>query len=327
MAFELRVECPACRVEGALVETWDAEEPPCRLGLPLKVHCRVCGLDAEGVVAATVSSIAPGDGCPSCGSTLTDDIRNAHRCPYCGSHAEMVDRTSTRTPGSEEELRAALDVWARAEGLANAQELIETYFVLPTVREVFAALGRKEPLETTFDVADYLFSSGGGAGGAASGEKAVMREPEEEAPSTLRMPKPASVRKVGGPRDELLAIASIAAADGDASADDQAILLRAATQRQVVPLAPEDVRVWRPNELDPPATLPDRERVLEEMFQMAFADGQMDESELRLIKDYARAWGVDPQRVAELRETYDFAKSGRFMRWLERIGFFLFPSR
>ena len=46
--------------------------------------------------------------------------------------------------------------------------------------------------------------------------------------------------------------------------------------------------------------LADRERVLEEMFQLAWSDGELDESELRVIRDYARAWAIDPQRLDAL---------------------------
>ena len=92
-------------------------------------------------------------------------------------------------------------------------------------------------------------------------------------------------------------------------------------------LGTDEVRVWRPNELDPPATLVDRERVLEEMFQLAWADGQMDESELRVIRDFALAWGIDSQRLRDWIEMYTFADANRFERWMRRISGFLFPPR
>jgi uncharacterized membrane protein YebE (DUF533 family) len=136
----------------------------------------------------------------------------------------------------------------------------------------------------------------------------------------------APAAKAGGPRDELLALASVAAADGEASFDDQQVLVRAAEKRNMVPLSAEEWRVRRPNEIDPPATLQDRERVLEEMLQMAWCDGQLDESELRVIREFARAWGIDPQKINELLELYAFGDKNAFMRWFHRIGSFLFPA-
>jgi hypothetical protein len=185
---------------------------------------------------------------------------------------------------------------------------------------------RGEPVETTFDVADYLFS-GGAAGGAATAGPAVLREEPEAPPATVRIPQPVSIARLGGPRDELLALASVAAADGEANADDLAALVRAAQKRGVPPLEPPDIRVWRPNEVPPPPTLPDRERVLEEMFRMGWADGQMDESEMRVIKDFARAWGIDPERLREWIKLYSFGDANRVERWFRRIGLFLFPAR
>ena len=325
MPFEVRVDCPSCAVEGTRIEMWEPEAPSCRLGVPQEVRCRLCGHAAEGQVA-DVESPAPGTGCPACGSTLDDAMRDARRCAACGTHATLVERSSARSFGDRTELEAALDSWAREEGLGSARDLLDAYFVLPTLEEVFAAMGRGEPVETTFDVADWLFS-GGGAGGAAAGEPAIVMRQEEEAPATQRTQLPASSRRASGPREELLAIASVAAADGEASMDDQAVLQRAAERRGMPPLGPEDVRVWRANEIEPPPTLVDRERVLEEMFQMGWADGQMDESELRVIRDFARAWGIDPERLREWTELYSFGDANRFERWFRRIGLFLFPAR
>lgn len=320
MTFEVRSECPSCLVEGTRIETWDAEAPPCRLGLPLGSLCRLCGLANEGRVTGT-DNPAPGTGCPGCAEDLDDAIREAHRCPFCGVHAALRETVAATSITTLPVLEARLDAWARAEGVSDRKELLEAYFVLPTAEAVLEALGRGEPVETSFDVVDYLFSGGGGSGG----EAAVMRE--EEAPRTERMPAPRSRREIGGMREELLALASVAAADGAASVDDRAALARAAQKRLSPPLHDDDLRVWRPNELPPPPTLADRERVLEEMFQLAWADGELDESELRVIRDYARFWAIDPERLREWVDLYSLGERGSFERWFRRIGLFLFPAR
>jgi hypothetical protein len=322
MAFEVRVDCPSCMVEGTRIETWDSEVASCRLGVPESVRCRLCGHAAEAQPYG-VASFAPGGGCPSCGSTLTAENREAGRCSVCNAYAILVDRAPARRFTEASDLERALDRWAIEEGLASAQDLLDVYFALPTPRAVFDALARGERVETTFDVADYLFS--GGTGG--SGEAAIMRREEDSGPPTEQNSIPRSLRPVAGPRDELLAIASVAAADGEASVDDLAVLTRAAERRGMAPLSAEDIRVWRPNEIAPPNTLLDRERVLEEMFQMGWSDGQMDESELRVIRDFSRAWGIDPERLREWTELYSIGDSNRFERWFRRIGLFLFPAR
>lgn len=268
---------------------------------------------------------------------MSFDIRGpCSTCSFEGARVESWDSDSVvearchvcadgHPPRSRDEALAALERWARAEGLRDARELVEVYFVLPNLDAVLDAYSRGEPIETTFDVADFLFS--GGAGGTG-GEAAVMRtEDEDKAPITMRLPPPPSIQRYGTAYDELLAIAAVAAADGEAGVDDIAFLERAASKRQVPPLSPDVIHVRRPTEIDPPPTLNDRERVLEEMFQMAMSDGQMDESELRVIRGFSRAWGIDPERLREWTELYSFGDSGKFERWFRRIGLFLFPPR
>lgn len=243
---------------------------------------------------------------------------------------ELVEETCRvcvegRPPMSRDAAREALERWARAEGLRDAKELVDVYFVLPNMDAVLDSYGRSEPVETTFDVADYLFS--GGAGGTG-GEAAVMRtDDEERAPITMRIPPPPSIHRYGTSYDELLALAAVAAADGEAGVDDLEFLKRAAEKRQIPPLAQDVIHVRRPTEIDPPPTLNDRERVLEEMFQMAMSDGQMDESEIRVIRGFSMAWGIDPERLKEWTDLYSFGDSGKFERWFRRIGLFLFPPR
>lgn len=294
MAFEIRVDCASCSVEGTRIETWDSDSPLGLRGVPESVVCRFCGHAAEGVMGPA-------------------------------GQAGLEERAPPGPPRDEAAILGVLERWARDEGLASAQDLVDAYFVLPTTAEVVAALLRGEKIETTFDVADYLFS-GGAAGGGATAGPSIMRD-EAEAPRTQRVPKPISIQRLGGPRDELLALAAVAAADGEASPDDKQALARAADKRGIPRLDVDDVRVRRPNEIDPPPTLVDRERVLEEMFQMAWSDGQLDESEMRVIREFSRAWGIDPARLTEWTELYSFGESGAIERWFRRVGFFLFPAR
>jgi endogenous inhibitor of DNA gyrase (YacG/DUF329 family) len=318
--FEVHADCSSCRVEGAVTETWDTDEACGRLGVPLATRCRMCGRAAAG--HASKDAAFP-KGCPACGAELDDDSRAFGRCPMCGASASLTETTPARTFASPAELESALHAWAREEGLVAARELLESAFVLGTIEAVHAALVRGEKIETTFDVADLLFGSGGSAGG----NDAVAVEPEEKAPITARLPPPPSIRRYGGKLDELYALASVAAADGEANAGDMGALERAAAARGLPPLPIEEVRVRRPGEIDPPPTLVDRERVLEEMFQMAWADGQMDDSELKVIRDFSRAWGIDPARLAEWTKMYTFADTGRIERWLRRVGQMIFPER
>ena len=75
MAFEVRVDCPSCTVEGSRIETWETAAPSCRLGVPESVRCRLCGHGADGQVVGVEVS-APGEGCPGCGTPLDEAARN-----------------------------------------------------------------------------------------------------------------------------------------------------------------------------------------------------------------------------------------------------------
>jgi len=261
----------------------------------------------------------------------------ASRCRVCAAS----EASPPRVPATREDLARALSSWAAEEGMGSPGELIEAYFVLATADEILAALARREPVETTFDVVDYLFSSGHGQGGSAStgGPIAVVIEP---APPSVRSafapPRggdagteptfvaPPSLRPVGGPYEELLALASVAASDGEASEDDLQRLAAAAAARGLPPLPPYEVRVRRPAEIPPPEALEQRERLIGEMFHMAWSDEELDESEVRVVREFARAWGVDPHRVTEWTAIVRSESKSSVARWIDRVGYFLFPG-
>ena len=327
MAFETHGNCTACLVEGATTETWDDQAACSRLGVAVASRCRMCLRTTEGVSSAdTAARLASGDGCPKCGATLDDACYEAHRCPFCGATADARETEPATTFALPADVARALERWAEEEGLPDADALLSASFVGASVAALHAALQKREVIETTFDVADFLFSAGAGA---TAGSEVSARESSrsDDAPDTIRAPSIPSLRRVGGAREELLALASVAAADGEASPEDHMALRRAATKRNHPPLFGDDIRVWRPAELDPPATLSRREEVLEEMLQMAWADGQFDPSELRIVRDYGRAWGIDPERLDAMVQVYTFGDVSRFERWARRLALFLFPAR
>lgn len=322
MLFDLHSDCPRCRVQSALAETWDPEAPCYRLGLPVVTRCRMCGCASDGVMSKEGNF--PGDlGCPCCGAALDDAARDAHACPSCGASATLREAAAPRSLGSAVLVESALDAWAREEGLPRAQDLVASAFVLASAAEIHAAIARNEIVETTLDVADFLFSQS--SGGGAQGTAAPPIEADEAPPVTQRL-IPASIRRLGGPRDELLALASVAASDGETTLFDQEHLERAADKRQVPRLTPEEVRVWRPFEVAPPPTLVDRERLLAEMVELAFNDAQFDESEAAVIRGFARAWGIDPARLDEEMHARTFGVMTPIERWRHKMAAYLFPE-
>lgn len=284
--FSSLADCPACHVQGAVVETWDGETP-----VPATSRCRMCGRTLEDGVE-------------------TQPARNL---------ARLAD------------VDEALTAWAREEGCASAAELVQSSFVLADVGKVHAALILGEPVETSFDVMGYLFSHMGGGGPGVEGDDvpfvdAVLRGPDE----SLAIPGERGFDK----RNELLALASVAAADGHVVPVERAFLDGIARQRGVEPLADDELRVFRPDEVGPVGALLERERILEKMIECAFLDAvtspldgvQVDDSEVRVIRAYARAWGVDPARMDRWLREWNDNKGSLLARTLRKIAKHLFPE-
>lgn len=294
--FSSLADCPVCRVQGAVVETWDV-------------------VDA-------------GERDPD----EDEPVASQSRCRMCGRTLENgVETQPARSLAQLRDVDEALDAWAKEEGCASGAELVQSSFVLADVGKVHAALILGEPIETSFDVMGYLFSHmGGGGPGVESDDMpfvdAVLRGPDE----ALTIPGERGL----DPRNELLALASVAAADGKVVPVERAFLDAIAKARGVDRLSNDELRVFRADEVGPVGSLLDRERVLEKMIEVAFLDAissplegvQIDDSEVRVIRAYARAWGVDPQRVERwLREWHD-NRGSFFSRALRRVAKHLFPE-
>lgn len=192
-AVELFEDCPHCRLEGGLVETYDAHEAACRFGVPAFVACKLCGLAKRGEVsplrdgAPHVSRVAA-NACPSCLELLAPEALDVRRCASCGAHASLADRTAPFDLTSFDDFADRLREWATRDGFRDISELVEATFVEPDVRALHALFLRGELLETVVDP----FALGGRAGGGAS----ASREPRGDTPSE-RKRSPASVRVVG----------------------------------------------------------------------------------------------------------------------------------
>lgn len=191
-AVELFEDCPHCRLEGGLVETYDAHEAACRFGVPAFVACKLCGLEKRGEVspvrdgAPHVSRVAA-NACPSCLELLAPEALDVRRCASCGAHASLADRAGPFDLTAFEDFEDRLRAWAARDGFRDLSELVEATFVEPDVRLLHALFLQGELLETVVDP----FALGGRAGGANA-----SRETRGDTPSE-RKRSPASVRVVG----------------------------------------------------------------------------------------------------------------------------------
>lgn len=329
--FQLLADCPCGLVEGALVELYDQREPCCHLGVALEARCRLCGMCTQGVVEGegALPTQAPHDlsqeKCPRCAAALRPEDRDTRRCPTCGLMARAQITAPHRVMTDLETLVAALGAWAAEEGCQDHRELLETSFGDLSPEEMLAQMQRGERVESSFDVLGFLFSHIGG-GGAASGARASSGEEEGEAvldprahwgyAPTSRIALPSG--RAPNLRNRALALISVMAIDGEARERERRYINDYLKAEGLAPLEDGEVRVRRPHEVGPVGSLTDREALIEHMLTLAHIDDEQDESELRLIREFARHWGVDPARIDDWVARYEARHVSFTTRWLKK---------
>lgn len=286
-AFEALADCDACLVESAVVELIS---PRGGVGVVLERRCRLCLREhREGALTH------PGEG-----------LR-----------------------GDAEAARRALERWARADGDDDAERFVLAHFGGLALAGAAERLARGEPVETSFDAIAWLFpgvsavGGGGGGGGGATPRvapldakdtletgppKFVTGEPQITWPD-VRRARP-SVPPVAIPvthesiprhlqplRVSARALASVMLADGEADARDRAFIDRTLAGWGHPPIEPSDLAVWRPHDLGWPH---DPGAVVEAMCRLAYVDGQRDATEWRVVREFARSWGVSLDAVESL---------------------------
>lgn len=217
-----------------------------------------------------------------------------HDCPVChveGAILELVERSEARcrlcgfrtrsgiaeSPGrrflSVAEVEAALAAWA-AEEEQELSEFVRQNFLDGEIGPVVDRVLAGEAVATSFDVLGWLLP--GLSGGAAVRGPALTESPPPEERRVERRPVPVD------PDAARLALCSLAFADGQLHPAEAAWL-----RRQGIEPLPTPVR--RPHELGRPE---DPAALVRQMVALALCDGVVDGSEVRLISEFARAWGV-----------------------------------
>ncbi|MDP2307680.1 MAG: hypothetical protein Q8P18_16775 [Pseudomonadota bacterium] len=297
-ATQVLTDCPQCRVESALVELLDPSE---RIGVALEGRCRLCGYATElGDVV-------------SLGQPFVD-------------MDEVVD---------------ALARWAAEDGEADVHVFAVANFNGRDPGGIARAVLAGERVDTGFDVIAWLFPAlqgggrreederpkarvgprlekephAGGPGGPVAplaGRYGAEPRPKNVAIQTDTPPPMRGPSSPPDPRDIGRALASVMLADGQIRAVEQRFLDAALVRLGVPPLEPGDLRVWRPTELGP---VPDPAGLLETMRLLSLCDNEADGSELRLLREYARAWRT-PLRTTALPRSGAMYELGRALRSL-----------
>lgn len=238
-----------------------------------------------------------------------------HRCRVCLYEVRqgVVVREADSFREDPERARIALERWAKTEGDEEIARFVLAHFGGLDVGAVSARLSRGERVETSFDAIAWLFP-GVGAVGGGGGPSTAPRDASKPRLHESMRPAPAlrmrtsispsipvtheSIPKQLQPlRVSARALASVMLADGEATPEDHAYLAQTLAVWGHPPLENEDLAVWRPHDLGFPH---DPELVVAAMCRLAYVDGQRDATEWRVVREFARAWGVSLDAVEKL---------------------------
>lgn len=217
------------------------------------------------------------------------------RCRLCAYATELGDVVRLGDPFVlPEDVIEALGRWAAEEGEPDVGVFVAANFSGGGPAHVAARVLAGERVETSFDVIAHLFPGTMGGRGAAAAQDEGPRLPKvgaaQRTASTSTQPKIAApADPAPDPRDIGRALASVMLADGRIRKAERAFLDRTLAELGAPPLPDADLRVWRPTELGPVAN---PARVLEAMRLLALVDHEADGSEARVLREFARAWGL-----------------------------------
>ncbi len=330
--FQVLADCAHCRVEGAVIEIFDQRAAACHMGVALESRCRMCGIETRGHVRGPgqlperITKTMVEDRCPRCGGVL--DRSNRHKCPHCHLEAFSEIIAPPKDLSTPQKVHDALERWASNENYGLVHEMLEASFGELTVEEIHQRLQRKERIETSFDVLGYLFAHMGGGQTMqgvseeppALGHDGSVIEDEDDgwgfAP-TARIQLPSQRRPHR--RNRALALVSVMAADGQIRDEERAFVGRLLQQEGLEPLKDEELRLHRPHEVGPGGSLKDREALSEMMVEVAHIDNERDETEMRIIREFGRAWGVDPARIERWTQDHESRSGSRIQRFFVKL--------
>lgn len=258
------------------------------------------------------------------------------RCRTClrASQGETLVHPGESFRGEPARARAALERWAKEDGDPDVERFVAAHFGAPKgvtspIDRVCELLAKGERVETSFDAIAWLFpgvGAVGGGGGAAAPAKDfdahdtldsgppelassgasgspivtwpdVRRHRPSIAPVAIPMTHESIPKHLRPLRVSARALASVMLADGLADASDRAFLDRTLAGWGHPPIEPTDLAVWRPHDLGWPH---DPGAVVEAMCRLAYVDGQRDATEWRVVREFARSWGVSLEAVESL---------------------------
>ena len=334
---ELTLDCPLCRLEGGVVEIYDARVPACRFGLPASTRCKLCGGASEGVFDRPIDRPLreiPANRCPACSQELTASALDEHGCAACGARATLREVTPGASFALRADLERALDAWAEREQFASRDALVAATFPSADVGAIFEALQRGAPIEV---IADPFANMGVRAAGRAPDRRGsapsaplpattpakawgpvasttpaasttpvasttpiarpLPLAPPSPRPAPRAPPPPTLPPPSAPPRAIVYPLVSVIAADGEIHPEERALIDRFLQGEGLPPLSDDEICVHHPSAVAHLVPRTRREDVVKLMCETAAIDGMPDESERRVIRAYATAWSVDDEKL------------------------------
>ena len=239
-----------------------------------------------------------------------------YTCPHCLIDGVLIESFEE---GSEEAIRCVCDfcmydkngqsgidfssheqtqnhvrTWILQKGGQDTDEFCILNFCGLNEEEIISLLLAKKPIASTFDVMEYLFPGFAGAGLSVTSD--VVEEDWEEPLLTEE-----AYSYVPDPNIpiEARALAAVMLADGILHPQEEEAINNILRQNGLDPLTDSDKHGWMPVDIPIPK---DPEALVLHMLDIAFIDNELDESEWRVIKEFARYWGCDRKQLDSERE-------------------------
>jgi hypothetical protein len=253
-------DCPACRVESAVLELVLPEQPV--IG-----SCRLCGHAVEGGRVVRAGRVFNNGG-------------------------EVVAALAAWAHGEGEEPRTFVTANFAAGTPEAVGALVLAGARVETSFDVVAWLFRSR-------TAGSMALGGGGEAGTPSVAAGEAGGPSWGGGASPPATPPAGRAADGGPRPPAAftpdprattrALTATALADGRVEAAERKVLLDACARLGAPTPVDDDWRAWRPAEVGVP---PDPTATVRAMVAVALADRIPDSGEARVIREFARAWRV-----------------------------------
>jgi len=297
--------CPYCRVENSLIELMDPAHPAASLGRPVEQRCRLCGFQTRALDEPFPPPFPPQAGrCPACKKPLPEQARSGQAvCPHCRYTPRLRE---THAPGRLDhpsKVLAGLSRWAEEEGEQDVERFCQAHMG-GSAQHVADLIVRGERVPTSFDVVAWLFPSGPGGTSTpddAPGSRSVLVVDRPPRPTEA----PKVVQQSWDPRGAARLLVSVMAADGEIRSGERRFIERFLRSEGLPELAEGEWRIWRTHEIDPPADVELRGRLLEACVHLMHLDRQRDGTEWKVVRAFAAAWGVADDDLDEWDRRYD----------------------